>query len=87
MHKEEKGIINLDDEIGRGTHWVAYKKKNGIIEYFDSYGDLKPPIEVVRYFSSNRASDIIQYNYQRYQDIGSVNCGHLSLLFLKGIIK
>lgn len=87
VHKEEKGIINLDDDIGRGTHWVAYKKRHTKVKYFDSYGDLRPPIEVERYLLSNRAGDVIEYNYKRYQDIDSINCGHLCLLFLKGIIE
>jgi len=44
----ESGIINLDDQIGPGTHWVCYviSKKN--IIYFDSYG-LPPPKEFINY--------------------------------------
>lgn len=86
VNKIEKGIINLDDDIGSGTHWVAYKKNKDFIEYFDSYGDLRPPIEVEKYLLSS-GSGVIYYNYKRYQDINSENCGHLCLLFLKGVIK
>lgn len=85
IHKNEKGIINLDDSSGQGTHWVAYSKRNKVVKYFDSYGDLRPPIEVEMYLSSNRG--VIQYNYKRYQHMNSVNCGHLCLLFLKGEIE
>lgn len=86
VHRVEKGIVNLDDDDGEGTHWVAYKKNKDVIKYFDSYGDLRPPIEVEKYLLSN-GDGVIQYNYKRYQDGNSVNCGQLSLLFLRGWIK
>lgn len=85
IHKNEKGIINLDDNIGGGTHWIAYSKNNFVTKYFDSYEDLKPPMEVELYLLSN-GGGVIQYNYKRYQNFNSVNCGHLCLLFLKGVI-
>ena len=32
-------IINLDDTIGQGTHWVCCVKKNkNTLFYFDSFG-------------------------------------------------
>lgn len=86
IYVKEKGIVNLDDNVGGGTHWVAYKRNNDIIRYFDSYGDLRPPIEVEEYLLSN-GGGVIQYNYERYQDVNTVNCGHLCLMFLKGLIK
>ena len=46
----EKVIINLDDEEGNGSHWVAYKKYGKRIFYFDSFGNVKPPIELQKYF-------------------------------------
>lgn len=85
IHKIEKGIINLDNDVGAGTHWVAYSKRNGFIKYFDSYGDLKPPVEVEKYLLSN-GSGVIKYNYRRYQDLEKENCGHLCLMFLRGLI-
>lgn len=85
INKEEKGIVNLDDDVGNGTHWVAYTKTNDVIEYFDSYGDLRPPVEVAMYLLSN-GGRVIHYNYRRYQAANSENCGQLCLLFLKGVI-
>ncbi|KAK9702534.1 hypothetical protein QE152_g29868 [Popillia japonica] len=85
MHKIERGIINLDDDEGDGTHWVAYSTNNDKVKYFDSYGDLKPPMEVEQYLLSNGAK-FIEYNYERYQDFKKENCGHLCLLFLRGLI-
>lgn len=75
----ECGIVNLDDYKGAGTHWVAYVINNNNCEYFDSYGDLKPPKELVKYFGKRN----IYYNYNKYQSYGSVNCGHLCLQFLQ----
>lgn len=74
----ESGVLNLEDKTGRGTHWVAYKKRGNVVEYFDSFGNLKPPLEVVRYFKNC----IINYNHDRYQQFNTQNCGHLCLKFL-----
>lgn len=74
----ECGIINLDDSYNNGTHWVAYIKFNDYYEYFDSFGDLKPPAEVLKYLNTPN----LYYNYTRYQKYDSVNCGHLCLKFL-----
>lgn len=76
-YKNECGIVNLDITTGPGTHWVAYFKSNSNIEYFDSFGNLKPPREIMRYLGSN-----INYNYITYQKYDSVICGHLCLQFL-----
>ena len=31
-------MINLDDKVGAGTHWVALNMKNVAIECFDTFG-------------------------------------------------
>lgn len=77
--KNESAIINLDDVNGPGTHWVAYLKKGKAAYYFDSFGNLPPPVELIQYLGSNSK---IYYNYKRYQSFGTVNCGHLCLKFL-----
>ena len=76
--KIESAIINLDDKEGNGTHWVAYKKINKNIIYFDSFGNLKPPLELIKYFGDGS----IKYNYDKYQKYNTFNCGHLCLQFL-----
>lgn len=80
--EKECGIINLDSQRGFGTHWVAYKKNNNNIEYFDSFGNLQPPLEVLHYLGNN-----ITYNYKREQKFDTFNCGHLCLQFLTGILE
>lgn len=56
----ESGIINLDNARGHGTHWVAYVKRGDYIQYFDSFGNLRPPLEVIQYFGEG---SIINYNH------------------------
>lgn len=80
--KRECGIVNLDSSSGPGSHWTAYYKtlnKNGksYVEYFDSFGNLKPPIEIINYLGNS-----INYNHTQYQMYNTVNCGHLCLEFL-----
>lgn len=75
--KNECSIVNLDSSVGPGSHWVAFYKKADDITYFDSFGNLQPPIELINYLGHR-----INYNYIRYQNFNSVNCGHLCLRFL-----
>lgn len=78
----ETGIVNLDKAENSGSHWVAYKKINNIVIYFDSFGNLKPPMELVKYFESGNDCNIIKYNHNVYQTYKDINCGHLCLKFL-----
>lgn len=81
--KYETGIVNLDSIKGAGTHWVAYRKEKDKTYYYDSYGDLAPSLELVRYFYTGPyKSEKIFYNYGREQDFDTVWCGHLCLNFL-----
>lgn len=76
--QREYGVINLDRNIGDGTHWVAYKKHGNKVIYFDSFGNLTPPKEFIEYVKDAK----IYFNYDQYQNYGSSNCGHLALTFL-----
>lgn len=82
IKKKERGIVNLDNLKGRGTHWVAYKKDDKDIYYFDSYGDLRPPLEIEQYLLSDGRGGQVKYNYCRYQREIDQNCGQLCLKFL-----
>lgn len=76
--KCESAIINLDEDVGPGTHWVAYKKMGKTVVYFDSFGNLQPPSELMRYFGVGS----VNYNYKGYQEYDTIECGHLCLKFL-----
>lgn len=75
----ESAIVNLDSKNNIGSHWVCYKKRGKFVHYFDSFGNLRPPYELTRYFGKDVK---IKYNYRRYQKFNSFNCGHLCLQFL-----
>lgn len=79
--ENESAIVNLDSSFGNGTHWVCYKKVKDIVYYFDSFGNLKPPRELLQYFGNCD----IYYNYERKQNFNSVVCGHLCLQFLDNV--
>ena len=32
-HRNESGIVNLDDAMGPGTHWVAYAERNNRVVF------------------------------------------------------
>lgn len=51
--KYECGVINLDNDVGPGTHWVSYWKENKTCYYFDSFGDLQPFQEFLQYINGN----------------------------------
>lgn len=73
----ETGIINLDTRRGKGTHFVAYVKRNKHVRYFDSFG-LRPPPEFMKMM---RGMDV-EYNMQQMQRDHDTNCGKLCLQFL-----
>lgn len=84
LKKNECAIINLDDSSGPGTHLVAYYKKHKNVYYFDSFGNLPPPLELIMYLGSGVN---IYYNYKKYQDFNTVNCGQLCINFLYDMNK
>lgn len=77
---EECAIVNLSSLDQPGTHWVAYYKfgKTRKVYYYDSFGNLVPPRELLDVFSSYN----IFYNRGRNQNFNSVICGQLCLRFL-----
>ncbi len=79
----ESAIVNLDDDSGPGTHWVAYRKRGNDVVYFDSFGDLQPPLDLMLYLRVDK----VKYNPQRFQNFGTYNCGHLCLQFLSSKLK
>ena len=43
IHKLETGIINLDDSMGGGSHWICYRDVDKqYCEYFDPFGLIMP---------------------------------------------
>ena len=80
LWKNKSTVVNLDDTIGPGTHWVCYKKRGDRVLYFDGIVNLRPSVELLRYVVSNVID--VRYNYGRKQPPDTVVCGHLCLEFL-----
>lgn len=78
--KIECWILNHDSARSTGTHWTALVKLNNEAWYFDSFGNLLPPLEVKNYLS-NKVKLMI--NYEKYQESNTVICGQLCLKFLQ----
>jgi len=74
----EKLILNLDSNDGLGTHWVCMIKNNNIVQYYDSFGNLPPPKELIHYLKNCN----IYFNRVCDQKENTVVCGHLCILFL-----
>lgn len=72
-------VLNHDSVRSRGSHWTALTKINNTAWYFDSFGDLLPPLEVKEYLGENVR---ILLNYNRYQKYDTMVCGQLCLKFL-----
>lgn len=79
IFKNECAVVNLAGISQKGSHWVAFFKKDSSIWYFDSFGDLPPPIELQNHFKGYH----ILYNYSNYQNYNTFICGHLCIDFLQ----
>ena len=79
IKNKECGIVNLDDHIGPGTHWVAYRNIDRFCEYFDSFG-LKMPSEVKKYMATSGKQ--LVYSSDEIQERDSVLCGYWCLYYL-----
>lgn len=79
-HKFECWILNqASHDHPTGTHWCALAKIGNKAYYFDSFGKLPPPLEVIDYLGDEVQ---LQYNYNQYQQYDEVICGQLCLIFL-----
>lgn len=72
-------IVNHDSVMNEGTHWTCFVKKGKNAFYFDSFGKLAPPLEIIEYLGGDCT---IFYNTRRFQKFDTVVCGHLCLSFL-----
>ena len=80
IKQNERGLINLDSQIGPGTHWVhGYRNIDQYCEYFDSFG-LKMPRDIQRYLTTS-GKQIIHLG-DEIQEKDSVLCGYWCLCYL-----
>lgn len=76
---QECWILNHGSSQTDGTHWTALVKNYDVAFYFDSFGKLPPPLEVIEYLGDGVC---LYYNAKRYQEYGTTICGHLCMRFL-----
>lgn len=79
VKKNECGIINLNNSNQIGSHWTAYYKKGNYVEYFDSFGNIPPPLELQKYLATDNIW-IIKNPTQTYKD--PPICGYECINFL-----
>ena len=77
--RKECGIIDLDDTVGVGTHWVCYRNLDSVVENFDPFG-LIMPNEAMKYF--NTSGKHILYSIDEIQNHSTVLCGYWCLYYL-----
>lgn len=75
----EAGIANMQNSNQNGSHWCAYWRKNNNVFYYDSFGGLIPPTEMIEYFGE---SCNIFYNRKPNQTYDTFICGQLAVIFL-----
>ena len=74
IHKLETGIINLDDSMGGGSHWICYRNVDKqYCEYFDPFG-LIMPNKIKNYLKTSGKK--IVYSSDEIQERDSVLCGY-----------
>lgn len=78
----ESMIINLDDSVGNGTHWVGVYIKNNKLCYMDSYG-LPYPNELRQVNPTKK----IEYNTSHIQEIETSTCGWFGIYFINEMYK
>lgn len=78
VEKNESAVVNLDTGSGPGTHWVAYRKRDSDVFYYDSFG-VSPPEELIKYFGKKCR---VYTNCEQEQKFNDVICGQLCLAFL-----
>ena len=79
IRQQECGIINLDTQLGPGTHWVCYRNIDQDCEYFDSFG-LPMAEEILEYLETSGKQ--IFYSTDEIQERNSVLCGYWCLYYL-----
>ena len=73
-------IVNTDPDTEPSEHWVVmYFSRNGLAEYFDSFG-MPPSNNNLALFLTNNCKKII-FNNKRIQSLFSNKCGQYCLVY------
>ena len=83
-HKQALFIYNLELSYMSGSHWVTTYVKNGIINYFDSFG-MPPFQEIVDH--AKRTNMTLVHQSDQIQNLMTTTCGYFCLYFLNEMSK
>ena len=83
-HKMALFIYNLEPSYMSGSHWVSTYVKNGVINYFDSFG--LPPFQEIVNHAKKKNLTLIHQNEQ-IQGLLTTTCGYFCLYFLNEMNK
>ena len=83
-HMQALFIYNLEPSYMSGSHWVATYVKNGIINYFDSFG-MPPFQEIVNH--AKRKNMTLLHQSDQIQNLLTTTCGYFCLYFLNEMNK
>ena len=83
-HRQALFIYNLEPSHMTGSHWVATYVKNGVINYFDSFG--LPPFQEIVNHAKKKNLTLLHQNDQ-IQNVMTTTCGYFCLHFLNEMNK
>ena len=75
-------MINLDEYISIGTHWIALYVNDNNVTYFDRFGVGHIPREIKKFIGSKNITNIY-----RIQADDSIMCGYFCIGFIDFMLK
>ena len=83
-HKLAIFIYNLEPHYMSGSHWVTTYVRDGVINYFDSFG--VPPFQEIVNHAKKKNLTLLHQN-QEIQHLNTTTCGFFCLYFLNEMHK
>ena len=81
--KDETYIVNLDEYLDIGTHWIALYVNNKTVTYFDSFGVEHIPKKIKKFIDNKN----IIANIFRIQAYYSLMSGYFCIKFIDFLLK
>ena len=76
-------IVNLNEYLDSGTHWIALYVKDNEITYFNSFGVEHVPEDIKNFIGHKN----IKTNIFRIQADNSIMCGYFCIGFIEFMLK
>ena len=89
--KKRVYVINLDEYVNTGTHWVALFVKPKYTVYFDSFGIEHIPEGINKFINNDTTMssslERIKSNIFRIKGYDSIMCGYFCIEFINYMLK